>query len=92
VGKLNKREASYPGKINVRIMDFISGLEKSDFLQGKTSCAETSYPGSTVYGKQFLEKLRNPMQGCKSFQTSRGHLKILDATIQNVITMATLHL
>ena len=48
MGKLNKREASYPGKINVRIMDFISGLEKSDFLQGKTSYAGTSYPGSTV--------------------------------------------
>jgi hypothetical protein len=43
VGKLNKREASYPGKINVRIMDFILGLEKSDFLQGKIS-----YAGSTV--------------------------------------------
>jgi hypothetical protein len=48
VGKLNKREASYPGKINVRIMDFISGLEKSEFLQGKTSYVGTSYPGSTV--------------------------------------------
>jgi hypothetical protein len=34
--------------MNVRIMDFISGLEKSDFLQGKTSYAGTSYPGSTV--------------------------------------------
>jgi hypothetical protein len=48
VGKLNKREASYPGKINVCIMDFISGLEKSDFLQGKTFYAGTSYLGSTV--------------------------------------------
>jgi hypothetical protein len=48
VGKLNKREASYSGKINVRIMDFISGFEKSEFLQGKTSYAGTSYPGSTV--------------------------------------------
>jgi hypothetical protein len=44
VGKLNKREASYLGKINARIMDFISGLEKSDFLQGKTS-----YAGSTAF-------------------------------------------
>jgi hypothetical protein len=43
LGKLDKREASYLGKINVRIMDFISGLAKSEFLQGKTS-----YPGSTV--------------------------------------------
>jgi hypothetical protein len=49
VGKLNKQEASYRGKINVHIMDFISGLEKSDFLQGKTSNTGTSYPGSTVY-------------------------------------------
>jgi hypothetical protein len=49
VGKLNKREASYLGKINVRIMDFILGLEKSDFLQGKTSYAGTSYAGSTVF-------------------------------------------
>jgi hypothetical protein len=49
VGKLNKREALYPGKINVHIMDFISGLEKSDFLQGKTSYAGTSYLGYTVY-------------------------------------------
>jgi hypothetical protein len=32
VRKLKEWEASYPGKINVRIMDFISGLEKSDFL------------------------------------------------------------
>jgi hypothetical protein len=47
-GKLNKREASYLGKINVRIMDFISELEKSDFLQGKTSYVGTSYPDSTV--------------------------------------------
>ena len=48
MGKLNKREASYPVKITVHLMDFISGLQKSDFLQGKTSYAGTSYPGSTV--------------------------------------------
>jgi hypothetical protein len=51
VGKLNKREASYLGKINVCIMDFISGLKKSDFLEGKTSYVGTSYPGSTVFCK-----------------------------------------
>jgi hypothetical protein len=49
VRKLNKREASYPETINVRIMDFILGLSKSDFLQGKTSYVGTSYPGSTVF-------------------------------------------
>lgn len=29
-------------------MSFISGLKKSDFVEGKTTYAGTSYPGSTV--------------------------------------------
>jgi hypothetical protein len=35
VGKLNKREASYPGEINVCVMDFISGLENQTSYRGK---------------------------------------------------------